>query len=68
MTMYSSAPMLELLTGYYNGFARKKGWETYLSENFRITGGEMTQTEPWFGWSTYEAIIQKFPGFIPPCR
>jgi ketosteroid isomerase-like protein len=50
----------ELLETYYEGFARKQGWEEVLSEDFTFTGGDMTQPTPVVGKQAYIQIIQRY--------
>lgn len=50
----------ELLDIYYRGLARKSGWETVIADDFRFTGGDMTQREPLVGKEAYQAVISRF--------
>lgn len=50
----------ELLETYYQGFAKKQGWEDVIAEDFSYTGGDMMQTTPINGKSGYIEIIQRF--------
>lgn len=35
----------DLLETYYEGFAKKQGWETVISDDFKFVGGDMTKTD-----------------------
>ena len=48
----------ELLDIYYQGLARKSGWDAALAEDFRFIGGDMTKQAPAVGRETYGRIIQ----------
>ena len=48
----------ELLDTYYQGLARKSGWESVLAEDMRFIGGDMTRQDPAVGKATYVRIIQ----------
>jgi len=50
----------ELLETYYTGFARKKGWESVISDDFKFVGGDMTKTDPVMGKSAYVEVIKRF--------
>ncbi|WP_118975239.1 nuclear transport factor 2 family protein [Taibaiella koreensis] len=50
----------QLLETYYEGFARKEGWESVIADDFRFTGGSMTQAEPIIGKHAYIEIIARF--------
>ena len=57
--MELSTPIRDLLAGYYEGFERKKDWESFLSDDFRFTGGDMTHTDPQVGKAAYRVVIQR---------
>ncbi len=50
----------ELLETYYKGFAQKKNWEYVISDDFRYTGGDMTNTTPLIGKAAYIKVIERF--------
>jgi len=50
----------ELLDTYYNGFAKKQGWETVISDDFKFIGGDMTKTDPIVGKQAYIDVINRF--------
>jgi ketosteroid isomerase-like protein len=50
----------ELLETYYAGFARKDGWESVLSDDFKFVGGDMTNPTPLVGKSEYVKVIERF--------
>ncbi len=58
--MENSKTMKELLETYYKGFAQKQGWESTIAEDFKYTGGDMTNTEPLVGKSAYISVINRF--------
>lgn len=49
----------ELLDVYYQGLARKTGWDSVLAEDFRFIGGDMTKQTPTVGKEAYVMIIQR---------
>jgi ketosteroid isomerase-like protein len=50
----------ELLDIYYNGFAKKRGWEDVIADDFKFVGGDMTKTTPLIGKSAYIEVIKRF--------
>lgn len=52
--------MKQLLDIYYSGFAQKEGWESVIADDFRFTGGDMTNTEPLVGKAAYIEVIRRF--------
>jgi ketosteroid isomerase-like protein len=50
----------ELLETYYNGFAKKQGWEEVISDDFKFVGGDMTKTSPIVGKQAYIEVIERF--------
>lgn len=50
----------DLLQAYYQGFARKQGWETVISDDFKFFGGDMTNQEPTVGKQAYMEVIKRF--------
>ncbi len=50
----------ELLDQYYEGIARRSGWESALSDDFKFVGGDMTNTTPTVGKSAYVEVIKRF--------
>lgn len=58
----------ELLETYYAGFARKKGWESVISDDFEFVGGDMTKTDPLRGKSPYVDVIKRFGSLFTTMR
>jgi ketosteroid isomerase-like protein len=50
----------ELLERYYNGFAKKQGWEQVISDDFKYTGGDMTKPTATVGKAAYIEVIKRF--------
>jgi ketosteroid isomerase-like protein len=51
----------ELLDAYYQGLARKSGWDSVLDENFGLVGGHnMTKSDPAVGKAAYQQVIARF--------
>lgn len=50
----------KLLQSYYDGFAKKSGWEETIAEDFEYIGGDMTETKPLKGKSAYIEVIKRF--------
>ncbi len=51
----------ELLDSYYQGFARKSGWDSVLDDNFEFVGGHnMTNPAPTVGKAAYQQVIARF--------
>lgn len=50
----------QLLETYYDGFAKKEGWESVIADDFTFTGGDMTRTEPAVGKAAYIEVIKRF--------
>ena len=50
----------QLLETYYEGFAKKSGWETVISDDFKFVGGDMTNTDPVKGKQGYIKVIERF--------
>ncbi len=50
----------ELLETYYQGFAKKQGWESLISEGFTFTADNMNKTDVNKGKETYIKIIERF--------
>ncbi|SIN67189.1 nuclear transport factor 2 family protein [Chitinophaga niabensis] len=49
----------QLLETYYKGFAQKQGWESVISDDFKYTGGGISQT-PLTGKAAYIEVIKRF--------
>jgi len=49
-----------LLEIYYEGFAKKAGWESVISDDFKFVGGDMTNTTPIVGKQAYIKVIERF--------
>lgn len=60
MKMANSKTTKELLETYYKGFAKKEGWETVLSDDFKYTGGDMDNRVPTNEKSQYIAVVNRF--------
>lgn len=58
--MENSKSTKQLLETYYKGFARKKGWESVISDDFKYVGGDMTNTTPLVGKDEYIKVIERF--------
>lgn len=58
----------ELLDTYYKGFANKSGWEEVISDDFKFTGGNMTNTTPAVGKSDYIKVINRFSKLFKSMR
>ncbi len=58
--MTSTEKTKELLHTYYEGFSKKSGWESVISEDFKYIGGDMTKTEPIVGKQGYIEVIKRF--------
>ena len=50
----------QLLDIYYKGFAKKEGWESVISDDFKFTGGDMTKTTFVVGKQAYIEVIKRF--------
>ena len=50
----------ELLKIYYKGFAKKEGWESVISDEFKFVGGNMTNRTPVIGKQAYIEITKRF--------
>jgi ketosteroid isomerase-like protein len=57
-----------LLEHYYEGLARKKGWEVYLTDDFKFVGGDMTNTAPTVGKAAYIEVINRLSRLFTNCR
>lgn len=58
--MENSKSTKALLEIYYNGFAKKEGWETVIADDFKYVGGDMTNRAPLMGKSEYIEIIGRY--------
>jgi ketosteroid isomerase-like protein len=58
----------ELLDKYYEGFAKKSGWEHVLSDNFKFIGGDMTNPAPSIGKAAYIEVINRFSKLFTSMR
>jgi ketosteroid isomerase-like protein len=58
----------ELLDAYYNGFARKSGWESAIADDFRYTGGDVNHPEPLIGKEAYINVISRFSRMFTAMR
>lgn len=58
--MKNSKSIKQLLETYYEGFAKKEGWESVISDDFKYIGGDMTKTTTFVGKDTYMEIIKRF--------
>ncbi len=50
----------ELLAVYYEGLAKKNGWESVIADDFKFVGGDMTKTDPIVGKQAYIEVINRF--------
>ncbi len=50
----------ELLHIYYEGFAKKQGWEAVISDDFRFITDNMNKEDVKTGKETYIKIIERF--------
>lgn len=57
--MENSALTRQLLDVYYEGFARKQGWEDVIADDFLFTGGNMGAA-PASGKAAYIEVIKRF--------
>ena len=58
--MGNSTSTRQLLETYYNGFAKKEGWESVISDDFTYMGGDMTKTDSIIGKEAYIEVINRF--------
>lgn len=58
--MDTSLSTKQLLETYYHGFAKKEGWESVISDDFKFIGGDMTKTDPTVGKAAYVEVIKRF--------
>lgn len=58
--MENSTSTKQLLKIYYDGFAKKEGWEPVISDDFRFIGGDMTKSAPVVGKVAYIEVIKRF--------
>lgn len=58
--MKNSKSTKQLLETYYKGFAKKTGWESVISDDFKYTGGDMTKIKPIIGKDAYIEVIDRF--------
>ncbi len=58
--MENTASTKQLLDTYYEGFARKEGWESVIADDFKFTGGDMTNVSPIIGKAAYLEVIKRF--------
>lgn len=58
--MENSASIKQLLERYYEGFAKKEGWESVIADDFKYIGGDMTDTTPIVGKDGYIKVINRF--------
>lgn len=52
--------MKELLDVYYRGFAKKQGWESTISEDFKFTTDNMNKEQTSTGKESYLKTIERF--------
>ncbi len=65
--MENSKSTKQLLETYYEGFARKEGWELVISEDFKFFGGDMTKkAHLWEKLPTLKPL-NGFPACFKPC-
>ena len=58
----------ELLETYYQGLAKKRGWETVIADDFTFLGGDMTKTTPIAGKQAYVEVIKRFSKWFTDMR
>ena len=58
--MENSKSTKQLLETYYKGFAKKGGWESVISDDFKYVGSDMTKTDPVIGKDAYIEVINRF--------
>ncbi len=58
----------ELLETYYKGFAKKSGWDSVISDDFKFVGGDMTKTTPTVGKAAYIEVINRFSRLFTDMR
>jgi len=58
----------ELLETYYQGLAKKRGWETVIADDFTFLGGDMTKTTPIVGKQAYVEVIKRFSKWFTDMR
>lgn len=66
--MEHSKSTKQLLETYYKGFAKKQGWESVISEDFKFIGGDMTDTAPTTGKGAYIEVINEFSQIFQSMR
>jgi len=66
--MENSQKTKELLDTYYKGFAKKEGWESFIADDFKYVGGDMTNKEPIVGKSAYISVINRFSRIFQEMR
>ncbi|MEZ5034477.1 MAG: nuclear transport factor 2 family protein [Chitinophagaceae bacterium] len=57
-----------LLEAYYEGFAKKEGWETVIADDFKYVGGDMANRVPITGKAGYIAVINRFSRIFQQMR
>ncbi len=57
-----------LLETYYEGFAKKSGWESVISDDFKFVGGDMTKRDPIAGKAAYIQVIKRFSQLFTAMR
>ena len=58
----------ELLETYYQGLAKKSGWEAVIADDFTFLGGDMTKTTPIAGKQAYVEVIKRFSKWFTDMR
>lgn len=58
--MENPTSIKQLLETYYEGFAKKEGWESVITDDFKYIGGDMTNTTPTVGKDAYIEVINRF--------
>jgi ketosteroid isomerase-like protein len=49
-----------LLETYYSGFAKKEGWDSVISDDFKFVGGDMINPVRTTGKAAYIEVIKRF--------
>lgn len=57
-----------ILTHYYDGLARKQGWEDVIADDFAFTGGDMSNRKPVVGKQAYIDVLNRFSRLFTSMR
>lgn len=53
---------------YYQGLAKKNGWDSVIADEFKFTGGDMLKTDPVTGKQAYAEVVNRFSGLFTDMR